>query len=80
MAGLNSLLISTLATLVLSTTGFSQGFVSPKPVRMTASSSAEFRYDSGDHTRLAFIRDANGKVSGAVLNPGPSEIRATKIN
>jgi hypothetical protein len=30
---------------------------------------------SGDHTRIAFIRDAAGKVNGAVLNPGPWEPR-----
>jgi CubicO group peptidase (beta-lactamase class C family) len=35
----------------------------------------EFYVESGDHTRIAFIRDAAGKVNGAVLNPGPWEQR-----
>ena len=35
----------------------------------------EFCVESGDHTRIAFIRDAAGKVNGAVLNPGPWEQR-----
>ena len=35
----------------------------------------EFCVESGDHTRIAFIRDAAGKVNSAVLNPGPWEQR-----
>ena len=35
------------------------------------SSRDEFVVDSGDHTRLAFVRDELGKVTGLVLNPGP---------
>jgi C-terminal processing protease CtpA/Prc len=45
----------------------------PTPVAVT--SKDEFRVESGDHTRIAFIRDAAGKVNGAVLNPGPWEQR-----
>jgi hypothetical protein len=47
---------------------------------MTATSDTEFRHEGGDHTRLAFVRDQAGKVSGVVLDPGPWEIRATKID
>jgi CubicO group peptidase (beta-lactamase class C family) len=54
-------------------------FLKDKPVPLTATSGTEFRYDGGDHTRLAFLRDKDGKVSGVVLNPGPSEIRAPKL-
>jgi CubicO group peptidase (beta-lactamase class C family) len=54
-------------------------FEKDKPVPLTATSDTEFRYEGGDHTRLAFVRDEHGKVSGVVLNPGPSEIRATKL-
>jgi len=54
-------------------------FEKDKPVPLTAISDTEFRYDGGDHTRLAFVRDEHGKVSGVVLNPGPWEIRATKL-
>jgi CubicO group peptidase (beta-lactamase class C family) len=55
-------------------------FEKDKPVPVVATSDTEFRYEGGDHTRLAFVRDAAGKVSGVVLNPGPGEIRATKID
>jgi CubicO group peptidase (beta-lactamase class C family) len=50
-----------------------------KPVPLTATSDTEFRYDGGDHTRLAFARDEHGKVSGVVLNPGPWEVRAARF-
>ena len=55
-------------------------FEKGKSVAVTAVSSTEFRADDSDHTRLAFIKGAAGKVSGVVLNPGPLEIRAVKIN
>ena len=45
----------------------------PTPVAVL--SRDEFYVESGDHTRIAFIRDAAGKVNGAVLNPGPWEQR-----
>ena len=45
----------------------------PMPVALL--SNDEFHVESGDHTRIAFIRDAAGKVNGAVLNPGPWEQR-----
>jgi len=54
-------------------------FEKDKPVPLTATSDSEFRYDGGDHTRLAFVRGGDGKVSGVILNPGPSEIRGTKL-
>jgi CubicO group peptidase (beta-lactamase class C family) len=68
--------------LVISATGpwsvfeFEKG----KSVPVKATSITEFRVDGGDHTRLAFVRDATGKVSSLILNPGPWEIRAAKIN
>jgi CubicO group peptidase (beta-lactamase class C family) len=46
-----------------------------QPTPVAALSRDEFYVESGDHTRIAFIRDAAGKVSGAVLNPGPWEQR-----
>jgi hypothetical protein len=55
-------------------------FEKDKPVAVATTADAEFRYEGGDHSRLAFVRDPNGKVSGVVLNPGPWEIKATKIN
>lgn len=50
---------------------FDRGEPTPVAVR----SRDEFYVQSGDHTRIAFIRDAAGKVNGAVLNPGPFEQR-----
>ncbi len=55
-------------------------FEKDKSVPVEATSTTEFRLESGDHTRLAFVSDSTGKVTGVVLNPGPWEIRATKIN
>jgi CubicO group peptidase (beta-lactamase class C family) len=55
-------------------------FEKDKPVPVGATSGTEFCVESGDHTRLAFVSDSTGKVTGVVLNPGPWEIRAAKIN
>jgi C-terminal processing protease CtpA/Prc len=55
-------------------------FEKDKPVPVGATSSTEFRVEGGDHTRLAFVSDSTGKITGVVLNPGPWEIRAAKIN
>ena len=49
-----------------------------KPVATTALSDAAFRIESGERRRFAFVKDALG--AGLVLNPGPGEIRAEKIN
>jgi CubicO group peptidase (beta-lactamase class C family) len=46
-----------------------------QPMPVAILSRDEFYVESGDHTRIAFIRDAAGKVNGAVLNPGPWEQR-----
>ena len=46
-----------------------------QPTSVAVLSRDEFYVESGDHTRIAFIRDAAGKVNGAVLNPGPWEQR-----
>ena len=42
-----------------------------RPTPVTVRSKDEFQVDRDDHTRIAFTRDAAGKVDGAVLNPGP---------
>jgi len=46
-----------------------------QPTPVAGLSRDEFHVESGDHTRIAFVRDATGKVNGAVLNPGPWEQR-----
>ena len=50
-----------------------------KPVAMQPRSDNEFYLDGGDHTRVAFIRDASGKVSEVVLNPGRWEQRGRRV-
>jgi C-terminal processing protease CtpA/Prc len=59
------------ATGVWSILDFDKG----QPTSVAARSRDEFQVESGDHTRIAFIRNAAGKVNGAVLNPGPWEQR-----
>jgi CubicO group peptidase (beta-lactamase class C family) len=41
-------------------------------------SSTEFYFDGGDHTRIAFVKNHSGRVSEAVLNPGPYEVRGKR--
>lgn len=50
-----------------------------EPTPVAALSKDEFHVEGGDHTRIAFVRDAAGKVNGAVLNPGPWEQRGTLV-
>jgi CubicO group peptidase (beta-lactamase class C family) len=63
--------------LVVEATGFWSilDFDKGRPTPVAVRSKDEFHVESGDHTRIAFIRDAAGKVNGAVLNPGPWEQR-----
>jgi hypothetical protein len=51
-----------------------------KLITMHATSDAEFYVDGGDHTRIAFITDRSGKITGAVLNPGPREIKGFRVD
>jgi CubicO group peptidase (beta-lactamase class C family) len=55
-------------------------FEKGKPVAVIAASASEFYVDGGDHTRIAFVRDAAGKVSGAILNPGQWEQKGGRID
>ena len=54
---------------------FEKGTATP----LVATSADEFTVDGEDHTRIAFVRDAAGKVSGLILNPGPWEQKAAMI-
>ena len=54
-------------------------FEKGKPVVLSALSDHEFFVDADDHTRIAFVRDAAGKVAGAVLNPGPLQQEGAKV-
>ena len=50
------------------------------PIAVVPMSRDEFFVDGGDHTRLAFLHDDPGKVTGLVLNPGPWQITGQRIN
>jgi CubicO group peptidase (beta-lactamase class C family) len=54
-------------------------FEKSKVTPLIATSSNELTVDDEDHTRIAFVRDAAGKVSGLILNPGPWEQKAAMI-
>jgi hypothetical protein len=54
---------------------FEQGKATP----LVATSNNEFTVDGKDRTRIAFVRNSEGKVSGAVLNPGQWEQKAAMI-
>jgi CubicO group peptidase (beta-lactamase class C family) len=54
-------------------------FEKGKATPLVATSANEFTGDDEDHTRIAFVRDAVGKVSGLILNPGPWEQKAAMI-
>jgi CubicO group peptidase (beta-lactamase class C family) len=49
------------------------------PITVVPMSSNEFFVDGGNHTRLAFERDAAGKATRLVLNPGPWQIAGRRI-
>src|SRR5205085_11137990 len=54
-------------------------FEKGKPVTLAPASGSEFYAEGGDHTRIAFARDAEGKVSRAVLNPGPWQLDGVRV-
>jgi CubicO group peptidase (beta-lactamase class C family) len=54
-------------------------FEKGKTTPLVATSGNEFTVDDEDHTRIAFVRDAAGKVAGLILNPGPWEQKAAII-
>ncbi|MBN8986664.1 MAG: serine hydrolase [Rhizobiales bacterium] len=54
-------------------------FEKGKPVPLKALSDHEFEAESGDHTRIAFMRNAAGDVAEAVLDPGPWNLAGVKL-
>jgi CubicO group peptidase (beta-lactamase class C family) len=54
-------------------------FEKGKATPLMATSSNEFVSDDEEHSRIALVRDAAGKVSGLTLNPGPWELTAAMI-
>ncbi|SHH52672.1 serine hydrolase [Bradyrhizobium erythrophlei] len=55
-------------------------FEKGKTTSARPTSNSEFLVEDDDHTRLAFVRDEAGKISGAVLNSGPWQITVAKVN
>jgi CubicO group peptidase (beta-lactamase class C family) len=54
-------------------------FEKGEAIAIVPTSRNEFFVDSGDHTRLAFLRDGAGPMR-LVLNPGPWQITGQRIN
>lgn len=53
-------------------------FETGKPVAVIPLSDSAFYVDGRYHTQIAFTKDARGRVSGAVLNPGPWEQKGVR--
>jgi hypothetical protein len=51
-----------------------------KPVHLAPIATDEFRASGDDQTRIQFVRDAEGKIVGAILDPGPDELRGVRID
>jgi hypothetical protein len=51
-----------------------------KPMAAEPISDSEFYAHGGDNTRIEFITDLSGKVMGAIINPGPRQIKGFRIN
>jgi hypothetical protein len=51
-----------------------------KSVPLTPVAKDEFRAAGDDRTRIQFERDAAGKIVGAILDPGPDELRGVRID
>jgi len=54
-------------------------FLSAKPTPVISSTDAEFFAAGRTRTRIAFTKDADGRVSGAVLNPGHWEQKGARV-
>jgi hypothetical protein len=55
-------------------------FAAGKPVVVAPLSEQAFYVDGRYHTQIAFTKDQSGRVSGAVLNPGPWGQRGTRVD
>jgi CubicO group peptidase (beta-lactamase class C family) len=51
-----------------------------RSVELRPLSRTEFSFDSSERTRLAFLGEKAGKISGVALNPGPFAINGVKVN
>jgi CubicO group peptidase (beta-lactamase class C family) len=55
-------------------------FEKATPITVVPTTRDEFFVDGGDHTRLAFLHDEAGKVTGVVLNPGPWQVAGQRTD
>jgi CubicO group peptidase (beta-lactamase class C family) len=55
-------------------------FVLGKPVPLAPIAKDEFRASGDDRTHIEFVRDGEGNVVGAILDPGPDELRGVRID
>ena len=51
-----------------------------KSMPLTPIAKDEFGASGDDQTHIQFVRDAEGKIVGAILDPGPDELRGVRIN
>jgi hypothetical protein len=51
-----------------------------KPIPLAPVAKDEFRASGGDRTHIQFVRDAEGKIVGAILDLGPDELRGVRID
>ena len=51
-----------------------------KPIAVVPLSESAFYVDGRYHTQIVFTKDASGRVSGAILNPGPWEQKGTRLD
>jgi hypothetical protein len=51
-----------------------------KPTPLAPIANDEFRASGDDQTHIRFVRDAEGKIVGAILDPGPDELRGVRID
>ena len=50
------------------------------PITVVPTSNNGFFVNGGHHTRIGFLSEGGGKVTGVVLNPGPWQITGKRIN
>ena len=51
-----------------------------KPIAVVPLSDSVFYVDGRYHTQIAFTKDASGRMSGAILDPGPWEQKGVRID
>jgi membrane-associated protease RseP (regulator of RpoE activity) len=51
-----------------------------KPIRLAPIANDEFRASGDDLMHIKFMRNAESKIVGAILDPGPDELRGVRID